>query len=342
MKTAASLSLALVLVVPFGATTALADWRGEIVGQVSGERIMATIEDLESFGSRAFYLNTSGEVAEYVFARFLEMGLNVMYQNFTVYGHRASNVIATIEGHHPETPQYLFGAHHDSINADDENHTGGENYLAPGADDDASGVAAIIELATLLSDMEMNSPVKFVAFAAEESGLNGSTYFVQREKLTGAEYADTVIVDMIGYRGGDANYVNFFTKEPIDELAEAAAGAVEDFGLDLELVPEHYPSHPYSDHYPFWMAGYRGVLVIEELHDGELMNPNYHLDSDTSDTLSESQMAEVTKALLAAILDVNGYREGVGIYPLIIALVFGTIIISTALLLYIRKARRIR
>lgn len=313
----------------------------DLVDHVDGTRIMSTVADLQGFGGRAYFQTSMWNASVYIHDRFAELGLWVSYQDFQVRGYSQRNVVAVLNGSNPDAPAYLFGAHYDSITLDLINYQEGNSTLAPGADDDASGVAATIELATVLHDRKFNGTVKFVAFAAEETGLNGSAVFVQDELAHGVVYTDTVIMDMIGYRVTAENKAVIFRDDSTNSMAESVQDAVDAHGLNISFTYISGKTMAYSDHYPFWVAGYPSMLVIEELVDGWPVNPYYHSENDTIGYLSEDQMTSVTKAVLGGFLglqDQSGQKEDSYLFwiVVIVAVVAATVMIS----LYIIMRRR--
>ena len=301
-------------VLSFPAAAADHEETSQLIDSVSGERIISTVSELQNFGSRAFYLNSSQKAAAYIFERFQDLGLNVEYQNLTASGHQTSNVIATLEGSSPGKARYLFGAHYDSFNSLSSNYSGGANTSAPGADDDASGVAAVIELASELAPLKLKQTVMFVAFGAEElnpdltgDGLAGSTAFVKMATASGLKFEGTAILDMIGYRTGTQDRCTLIVRPDGNPLVNATQMAVAEYGLGLELRTISNSSISFSDHWPFWMADYPSMLVIEEVDQTTYYpaNPFYHTSDDRAYHLSESQMASMTKALLGAVLSLD-------------------------------------
>lgn len=310
---------AMLLVVPFTSPSdALASNRPQLVemlGTVDGERIMATIEDLQNFGSRAFYLNGSQETAEYVHKRFMDLGLDAEYQDFNAGIHPSQNVVATLQGSLDPDRRFLIGAHYDSENSMATSLSLAENLTAPGADDDASGVAAMIEIATVLQGLSLNYTMKYVAFGAEElgydhgGGLKGSFFYVASEKSKNHSYEGSAILDMIGYQGDSGNHATIVVDDENNALANATMEAISAQDLNLSVVVAVNPTIGYSDHYPFWLAGYPSMLVCEAAPYTGVpyeFNPFYHSEQDTVDHLSQDQMTEITKALLAGILAMNG------------------------------------
>jgi len=302
----ASVSLLLLSVIP-------GDSRGaaspeELVGSISGQNLEQTIQHLQDFGSRAFYLNSSRDAATYIYDQFSALGLYVRYQPFMALTHPVVNVIAILNGSDTSAPAYLFGAHYDSENMDATNYSLGLNLTAPGADDDASGVAAVIELARVLAPLHFNRTIMFVAFGAEELGydwsgaLKGSSAFVLEESGAGQQFAATAILDMIGYKRGSANNITFIVENPADPFEMAAVQSILTYNLELDPTTIINASMTYSDHAPFWWAGYPSMLVIEQMNP---FNPYYHSSNDTIDKLNRSLMVETTRALLGALLSLN-------------------------------------
>ena len=274
----------------------------DLLEDVSEARLHETVSALASFGTRAFYTNSSHNSSIYIHDKLSELGLWVYYQNLEVYGFQVRNVVAVKNGSDPAAPQYLFGAHYDSVNRDVKDYSEGETTAAPGADDDASGVAAVLEIATVLRDSAFENTVKFVAFTAEETGLNGSAYFVQQEEFAGVVYANTAIMDMIGFRAETENRAMVFGGAVANTLAASIVSAVDKHGLSLSVDSVPGYSMVYSDHASFWSAGYPSLLVIEQLVDLAPVYPYYHTSNDTPDRLSFEQMTAITKAILGGFL----------------------------------------
>jgi hypothetical protein len=318
---------------------------GELVDSVDPEMIRATITSLQDFGSREFHLESSKDAAEFLLAEFLGLGIPAVMQPFAVGDIMVSNVVATLQGDEDDDGMYLFGAHYDSSNRAIHDLSSAENLSAPGADDDASGVAAVLEMARVLAGSSFSGTVKFVMFGAEEMGFDdtggcaGSYAYAVRESASNRLYAGTAVLDMVGYRMGSENKATILVNSLDYELAKQTERAVHNFGIDLEFEVLLAPSVDYSDHWSFWQAGIPSMLVIEELDEVTTfpMNPYYHTSSDTVDTLSIEQVAAVTQALLGGLL-MTDERPGSD------ALLFGTVlmsaaIVSVAAIIYFRRMR---
>ena len=350
VQRAAAISTVLGLVI-LGLDSSLASgsrasqYSSDVVDGVSGSEIMESVIALQGFGpsdgvsSRAFYLNSTDEVAAYIHDRLADLGLYVTYQEFEISGHEVRNVIGVLNGTDPAAPCALFGAHYDSENYVVDNLSEAvQTYgSAPGADDDASGVAAVIEIARVLKDSDFRNTIKFVAFTAEEAGydysggLKGSTVFAWSEKLAGVSYLGTVIMDMIGYRLGDQNILTIIKQGSTDLYSDSIVNAADQYGIDLSISTLVDPSSDYSDHYPFWSYGYPSILLIEEFTDtGDLVNPNYHTANDTYDKLSEEQMVATVKATVGGTLSLLTIEEehGINIYAVVLVIILVVAVVA--------------
>jgi Zn-dependent M28 family amino/carboxypeptidase len=285
----------------------------DLVEAVSGERIMQTIQDLQDFGSRAFYLDSSEEVASYILGHFQAMNIAAEYQEFMAGIHSVKNVVATIPGTSASAPHFLFGAHYDSENRYVRTASDGQMLPAPGADDDASGVACVVELACVLSNLRLQNTVRFVAFGAEENGYDssgrmaGSRSYVESEKAKGTSYDACWILDMIGYGGGSENHTVVVVNEDSTGLGSDMQEMVGAFGIELSIVVESNSSLLSSDHAPFWSAGYPAALLIESdpTTGAYQFNPYYHSAEDTIDKLSEGQIVAVAQGLVATLMGIS-------------------------------------
>lgn len=316
----------------------------DLVASLDQGNMADTIASLQGFGSREFHLESARQAADFLYGSFEGIGVQVEHQSFVVDDMLVSNVIATIPGGDEGSGMYLFGAHYDSENSGASNLSSAENLSAPGADDDASGVAVVLEMARVLSGADLPWTVKFVMFGAEEygydnsGGCKGSEYFVKVEEALGHTYAGTAVLDMVGYRAGEDNTAVLVLNDGEDALARSVVGAVDAFGVNLSLEAVVEPDITFSDHGSFWDAGIPSMLVIEELSDRDFpVNPYYHTSADTLDTLSMDQVEAVAEALLGGLLlmDDDGGAD---------ILVFGTVImtaviVSAALYVHFRKRR---
>ena len=317
----AAISLSLLLVSTLGVNGAQcqsSDWRNELLSDVSSLMIVDVVEDLQSFGTRDFHTQSAAESADYIREQFQEMGLQTYLQEFHVDDAEVVNVVAVLNPEASSQGVYVVGAHYDSENSGVTNQSEAENTTAPGADDNASGVSVMLEVARVLSHSGVETTtVKFVAFGAEEMGFDysggtkGSIEFVAQENESGANIAGAFVLDMVGYRATQENRITIVCNEGSENLSETVEEATSVFDLDIAVVREVNDQIIYSDHSAFWAQGFRSVLIIEELDPATKrpVNPFYHSSEDTVDKLSDEQMAVVAEALLGALLDLTCQGE---------------------------------
>lgn len=294
------------------------EWRGGVVDRVSGAEIMTTVEDLQAFGTRDFHTESALEAAGYVFDRMESLGLNTTLQEFVVGDFTSVNVVGSLNAGLPDEGVYVIGAHYDSQNLLVKNQSEAENMTAPGADDNASGVGAMLEMARILSEEGIfAAPVTFVAFGAEELGYDatggaaGSAFYVDAASIQGTNISGAFVMDMIGFSSTGEDISTVISNGDSDPLYHSLANASEAYGIDLDIRFLMNPSLRYSDHRSFWDRGYLSVLISEEMDPDTKRpaNPYYHTSDDTIARLSEGQMEAVAKMLLGTLLDLTDQGE---------------------------------
>ncbi|MFH1279178.1 MAG: M20/M25/M40 family metallo-hydrolase [Candidatus Eisenbacteria bacterium] len=186
--------------------------------------------------------------------------------------HRSRNVGAEIPGRVNPDSVVILSAHYDSY-AQPPMY---DPYTdAPGADDDASGVAAVLETARLLSGAPAEKTIRFLLFSGEELGLQGSIAYATGRGSMGEAIAADVQIDMIGRSDGP---LIVYADEPsswlLDEIPGVRELSTPDLACSLLVAPEMI----YSDHSPFWASGYPAVLVNEDF---EVATHDLHTSNDT-------------------------------------------------------------
>jgi hypothetical protein len=191
--------------------------------------------------------------------------------------------------------------------------------VAPGADDNASGSAGVLEAARVLSQYKFKRSIYFVLFTGEEQGLVGSRAYAGRLKREGANIVGVFNMDMIGY---DSDNNGVFEIQAPDEdsfqLAELLMATANHYNFSLAPeVPNEAPpwsdhalvrevpneAPPWSDHASFARQGYPAVLIIEdtELGETEDFNPYYHTTGDTLEAVNLSYARRIVQAIVKQI-----------------------------------------
>jgi hypothetical protein len=189
-------------------------------------------------------------------------GLTTELQPFSYSGTKY-NVVATQVGRVYPDSHFIIGGHYDSAQT-------------PGADDDASGVAGVLEIARILSTYRTDYTIKYIAFDFEEYGLIGSEAYVQSHPDD--DIVGMVSLDMIAYNSG-SHSCNIFGRSSSASVVTALGTAAGLYGNNLVA---YYPGpSSLSDHAPFEIAGFPACLLIEG---GYEANPCYHQSCDSVDT----------------------------------------------------------
>lgn len=281
-----------------------------LVNTVSQTHISNTIRDLQDDDSypgwdagRSRY-SYSPELAierDYVRGRMEALGLDVRYQNFGLYGTTQYNIEGTLSGWGPGSDVvYIACAHYDSYSDDPYS-------AAPGADDNASGTAAVLEAARILSPYRFKHTLRFVTFAAEEQGLIGSYYYVAEARSAGTDIGGVINLDMIAWDsdGNNAMDIHVGTRGDSQALGTAFSNAMTIYGISLVPQTITWGATTFSDHDSFWDQGYPAMLAIEDLQDFNW--DNYHKTSDTLDKLDlpyAEEFVQTTVATLAELAEI--------------------------------------
>lgn len=208
------------------------------------------------------------------------------------------NVIFSLEGKEEPNNKIVLTAHYDS-------QSNNPMERAPGADDNASGVASVLECARALRDAWTESTVEFVLFDGEEVGFWGSYDFVSH--IDTSDYELVINLDMLGYDMN--NDMSMVLSGRADQSDSAIALTVLETvdSLELAVVPRFLTGQNLaSDQMQFWDAGIPGLLFIEGTRTE--LNPFYHTTGDLPQACNFTYMAECARAALATVAVFAGYR----------------------------------
>jgi hypothetical protein len=212
-------------------------------------------------------------------------GLTVTVETFSFYGCTGYNVVGTKLGSEYPDQEYIVGAHYDSVDN-------------PGADDNASGTAAVLEAARVLSPYPSDYTIRFIAFDAEEWGLLGSEAYVDDHLAD--DILGMISADMVAYNGNEgAGAVDIYGFNESYPHKLAVAQAVSTYGRGV--TPYVVGQLCGSDHCPFENAGFQACLLIEDWG-----NPYYHQSGDSVDTpnyIDYEFAANNTRAVVGFLVD---------------------------------------
>jgi hypothetical protein len=273
------------------------DWIQDLVTAVQQPSYQ---RDLETLASRHTRLSTSSdfaELAQWAEEQFAGFGFATRREFVSVNGRASRNVVADKSGRGPGPRDLVVvTAHLDSINLE-----GGEAASAPGADDNASGSAAVLAMANRLAHHETRHDMRFILFGGEEQGLFGSRQHVRALSAIEQDRIRAVInMDMIGSFNTAAPEVliegHLISQELIDGLALSAMTYT---GLQVQTSLNPFA----SDHVPFIRAGIPAVLTIESADEA---NQNIHSARDTLNTINYDLALEIVRMNLAFVAEALG------------------------------------
>ena len=254
------------------------------------------------------------EAEAYLHRQFSDAGLTVTKQPLQALDGTYHNVIGTARPakQFESAPPLIVAAHFDTVQG------------SPGADDNASALAVMLQIARQVRAMELARPIRFIAFNLEEENLLGSSAYTallrkNREAIHGA-----VVLECVGYASQQHNSQKIPPDVPIavpttgnflavigNERSHALTGSVvQAMKSHLPIVPlvvpgngEKLPDTRRSDHTSFWEQGFPAVMLTDTAN---FRNPHYHRPTDTLDTLNLDFITAVSEGLMAAVIVLAG------------------------------------
>lgn len=278
----------------------------DMAAAVRADSLESYVRWLEGMGTRFALADNHREVARQIKTRFIAFGypdtkldsflLTKTYRG-TVYTTWQFNVVATLHGNSSDSVS-VIGAHYDNIVS-----TGDPFTVVPGANDNASGVAAALEIARLIKKFRFKPryTIHFVAFAAEELGLYGSSDYAGKAAARGDNMMMMINHDMIAYQPPQAAkpwYVNIIHYDNSSGLMQDAARLC---AANSDLIS--YSDNTFynrSDSYPFFMNGFRPLFF----HQSEIES-TYHTVNDLASGCNFEYCREIVKISCSLLAEKN-------------------------------------
>jgi hypothetical protein len=233
--------------------------------------------------------------ADYIFQTLDRLGLPTYNQQYSSDGR---NVYSVQVGTDYPDKQFIICAHYDDM----------PFQPAPGADDNASGTAAVLEAARILSQIPTPYTIIYALWDEEEIGLLGSAYYAQQAYMSSEDILGVVNLEMFGWDGNDDGLIDIHTR-PIArsvELADLIEYLEGDYNMGLS--PAIYnPGTTASDHSSFWNYGYSAVVFSEAFYGGD-SNPFYHTSNDRIAHFNLAYFFALSKLAVATISHLSFYN----------------------------------
>jgi hypothetical protein len=273
----------------------------DLVNTIDEELVYGYLESLVSYGTRHTGSDNCTRAGVFLYHQFKKMGLKTEIQSWEDRGFKSSNIIATLEGTDPlNNAEIIISAHYDTTKT------------SPGANDDGSGIAAVLAIAHVLSRHSFNQTIKFIAFSGEEVGLIGSFNYVKEAYLRGDNIYAVLNIDIIGWAETEigGNILRFSYPDRSEWIAEYASEIGEKYYDTLNMHIECIPNYPGADHQAFVDYGYDGVWIVE--HDG---NKHGHSPYDNLTYINSTYLTKATKILCAILVEMA--RQSIDIQVII-------------------------
>lgn len=288
-----------------------------MVRGVSQQNLVGYVQTLEGFHTRNTFSATNvegrgiGAARRWIFNEFIRIGGGRLLVEADEFPYSSGgvatnqqNIIATLPGRDPNAGVIVLSAHYDSRTFDPNDGVS----FAPGANDNASGVAVLLEAARLLSTQELNQTVIFAAFAAEEQGRYGSQHFVTQQLLQGAQINAVFNFDIVGGRPGIPQWVRAIspgdassaTRELVRYMDLVRNFYIPQFGL--EHVNAEDREGRWGDQLSFLYAGIPAVRLTESQEDPS----QQHNSADVAAALDFNYLRQVTQLAVAVTATAAG------------------------------------
>lgn len=277
-----------------------------VVADASVGRIFTYEKTLFDFDSKHITRPGNKLASTYLADTYKSFGYEPQLQWFTraeAAGGQTANVVATLRGTVNPELVYVVSSHYDSV------------AIGPGADDDTSGTAALLETARILSQHPQPATIVFASFTGEEAGLLGSREFVRRAVADKMQIVGALNNDMVGW-ANDHRLDNTirYSNAGIRDIQHAAAMQFSSLITYDALYYKNTDAHAYYEAYGDIVGGIGSYPVLG--------SPHYHQSHDTLDTINHQLVTEVARTTAATLmllasspsritgLKVDGYQSG--------------------------------
>ena len=260
----------------------------QVVGEASVARVYGYEKTLFDFDSKYVSQPGNKQAAAYLFDMYKSFGYAPEYQPFEYRVRNGptgptANVIAVLKGTVNPELVYVVSSHYDSV------------IIGPGADDDSSGTAALLETARILAGHPQPATIVFASFTGEEAGLLGSREFVRRAVADKLKLVGALNNDMIGWANDDRldNTIRY-SNPGIRDVQHAAAIQFTNLITYDALYYKSTDAAAYYEAYGDIVGGIGSYPVLG--------NPHYHQAHDLLETINHQLVAEVAKTTAASLM----------------------------------------
>ncbi|NIN01126.1 MAG: M20/M25/M40 family metallo-hydrolase [candidate division Zixibacteria bacterium] len=272
-----------------------------LLNLVSEDSLYTWVLRLQNFQTRYSYSDSVRKARDWLHDKLLSFGIDSLWLHYYYWDSQQWNVVAAVEGTVRPDRVVVVGGHYDSI----VRGTDTDPYVwAPGADDNATGTAATLEVARIIAENPLPFTVLFVPFAQEEQGLVGSDHFAEYLWSQNSNLELMINWDMIAHS----------VDEDPDVVIYGNTGAMDFVDIMIQMAQTYtylnpsYQDQPFgSDYYSFWVWGFDAIGAAE----GDLHSAGWHTNYDVIDSLNFPYYREVAKMGLATLLFLSNFPSSV-------------------------------
>jgi hypothetical protein len=258
----------------------------EMFAQVNESHLRSYVEDIQAFGPHPTGSQALTDLRDYLYSQFSAMNLPVQLDPWTEKKRSGENIVAALEGTLSKDVTVILCAHYDSL------------AISPGAEDDGSGVAAVLMIADIMRQYSFNTTVQFILFSGEEQGLLGSRSYATNTSAHHQNILGVLALDKIGYAitSEEGNSVKHHANPASAWMSLLSRSVASDYPDDIGLVVLSLPQDPDSDHFSFVEQGYAGTDFVRNA-----TNPFYHTSEDIAAHMNFSYLTKVCKLALGTV-----------------------------------------
>ena len=291
--------------------------------KIYGKRVMISVESLKRHVENIHFDRSPYEgypkleqAAHYIAGEFLGVGLDVKEDRFQWEGKTYKNIVAEKRGRTSPERVFILGAHYDTVPG------------SPGADDNASAIAVLLEIARNIQSVSLEGTVRLIAFTLEEYGYIGSSHYVESLKKGKEEILGMISLEMVGFTGPRQDYPPYLdpkyypnvgdfiaivgnerSQKLLEKVCRSFKTQIPELPLEILMAPgdgEKMEEVRLSDHVTFWDEGFSALLVTDTSF---MRNPNYHLPSDKIETLNFEFMRRVAIGIYYSVVEFSRFAD---------------------------------
>jgi aminopeptidase YwaD len=261
----------------------------QMIQKVNESILRTYIQKIQDFGPHPTGSKACDEVSKYLYDTFSSFQLSVRYDPWKDKLRIGTNIESTLPGRNNDTGIVLISAHYDTVT------------ISPGANDDGSGVAAVLAVAEIMSQYCFNSTTRFVLFSGEEQGLLGSHRYVQNAYRHGQRIIADLTLDGVGYAvtSDDGSKIKHHSNNQsawmVDISKTIASLYYDEIGLEVVKLPHV----TFSDHESFVKYNYDASFFYQYV-----LSPYYHTSEDTLEHMNITYLTKVCRLAVGTLASI--------------------------------------